>query len=64
MDAVVSAVTNFTNITLSSLYFDITKDVLYADAINSVARRSVITVLQQVCTSTTVEEIEIDSYNK
>ena len=39
---------NFANITLSSLYFDITKDTLYADAVDSVERRRVVTVLQKV----------------
>ena len=45
---VINALANFTNITLSSLYFDITKDCLYADAIDSVKRRAVVTVLEQV----------------
>ncbi|KAI0065258.1 isoleucyl-tRNA synthetase [Artomyces pyxidatus] len=45
---VVNALTNFTNITLSSLYFDITKDNLYANGLDSLERRSTVTVLQQV----------------
>lgn len=45
---VVSSVMNFTNGTLSSLYFDITKDTLYAGAADSLERRAVVTVLQHV----------------
>ncbi|TDL24631.1 isoleucyl-tRNA synthetase [Rickenella mellea] len=45
---VVTALTKFANITLSSFYFDITKDTLYADSINSPQRRAVVTVLEQV----------------
>ncbi|KAF9559444.1 isoleucyl-tRNA synthetase [Agrocybe pediades] len=45
---VISALNNFANITLSSLYFDVTKDCLYADAIQSRERRAVVTVLEQV----------------
>lgn len=47
-DIVINALGNFTNITLSALYFDITKDRLYADAVDSLARRSIATVLEQV----------------
>ncbi|GLB39107.1 putative class-I aminoacyl-tRNA synthetase family protein [Lyophyllum shimeji] len=50
---VVTSLTNFANITLSSLYFDITKDCLYAHAIISPERRAVVTVLEQVLTSMT-----------
>ena len=45
---VISTLNHFANTTLSSLYLDITKDVLYADAIDSHQRRAVITVLEQV----------------
>ena len=45
---VISTLTNFTNITLSSLYFDITKDNLYANCLSSPERRSTVTVLQHV----------------
>ncbi|KAF9493086.1 isoleucyl-tRNA synthetase [Pleurotus eryngii] len=45
---VVNALIHFTNITLSSLYFDITKDCLYANAPGSLERRAVVTVLEQV----------------
>jgi isoleucyl-tRNA synthetase len=45
---VISTLTNFTNITLSSLYFDITKDNLYANKTSSTERRSTVTVLQHV----------------
>ncbi|TFK71865.1 isoleucyl-tRNA synthetase [Pluteus cervinus] len=45
---VMNALTHFTNITLSSLYFDITKDSLYADAITSQERRAVVTVLELI----------------
>ncbi|KAF6756285.1 isoleucyl-tRNA synthetase [Ephemerocybe angulata] len=50
---VANALTHFTNITLSSFYFDITKDCLYADAINGTARRGVITVLNHILDSLT-----------
>lgn len=42
------ALTNFANITLSSLYFDITKDVLYASDIHSIERRVVVDTLKRV----------------
>ncbi|RDB30371.1 Isoleucine--tRNA ligase [Hypsizygus marmoreus] len=50
---VINALTNFANITLSSLYFDITKDCLYANKITSPERRAVVTVLEQVLTTMT-----------
>jgi isoleucyl-tRNA synthetase len=45
---VISTLSNFTNTTLSSLYFDITKDNLYANSLFSLERRSTVTVLQHV----------------
>ncbi|CAA7268378.1 unnamed protein product [Cyclocybe aegerita] len=45
---VINALNNFANITMSSLYFDITKDNLYANAIESQERRAVVTVLEKV----------------
>ncbi|KZT28115.1 isoleucyl-tRNA synthetase [Neolentinus lepideus HHB14362 ss-1] len=45
---VVNVLSNFANVTLSSLYFDITKDCLYANAKDSIERRAVLTVLEQV----------------
>lgn len=42
------ALTNFANITLSSLYFDITKDVLYANDVHSIERRVVVATLKRV----------------
>jgi isoleucyl-tRNA synthetase len=45
---VISTLTNFTNITLSSLYFDIAKDNLYANKASSPERRSTVTVFQHV----------------
>ena len=45
---VVNGLSNFANITLSALYFDITKDCLYANDPLSIERRRVVTVLQQV----------------
>lgn len=45
---VISTLANFTNITLSSLYFDITKDNLYANSLSNPERRSTVTVLQHV----------------
>ncbi|KAG5645509.1 hypothetical protein DXG03_005919 [Asterophora parasitica] len=50
---VVNSLTNFANITLSSLYFDITKDCLYANELTSLERRGVVTVLEQVLASMT-----------
>ncbi|XP_006463993.1 hypothetical protein AGABI2DRAFT_187407 [Agaricus bisporus var. bisporus H97] len=45
---VMSALGHFANITLSSLYFDITKDCLYANSTKSFERRAVVTVLEQI----------------
>jgi isoleucyl-tRNA synthetase len=45
---VISTLTHFTNTTLSSLYFDITKDNLYANSLSSPERRCTVTVLQHV----------------
>lgn len=45
---VMTALVNFSNITLSSLYFDITKDVLYANDICSVERRAVVDTLERI----------------
>ncbi|KAG2137399.1 tRNA synthetases class I-domain-containing protein [Suillus bovinus] len=45
---VMTSLTNFANLTLSSLYFDITKDCLYANDIQSVERRAVVTILAKV----------------
>ena len=42
------ALTNFANVTLSSLYFDITKDVLYASDVRSIERRVVVDTLKRV----------------
>ena len=46
---VINLTSNFANVTLSTLYFDITKDCLYANAKDSLERRAVLTVLEQVC---------------
>lgn len=46
---VINSLNNFANVTISSLYFDITKDCLYADHEHSLERRTVLTVLEQVC---------------
>ncbi|KAF5369061.1 hypothetical protein D9758_002922 [Tetrapyrgos nigripes] len=45
---VMNALVNFANITLSSLYFDITKDCLYANDLSSLERRAVVTVLEKI----------------
>jgi len=45
---VMVALTNFANITLSSLYFDITKDVLYANDVQSIKRRVVVYTLKRI----------------
>ncbi|KAF9787854.1 tRNA synthetases class I-domain-containing protein [Thelephora terrestris] len=50
---VVTALSNFASTTLSSLYFDITKDTLYADTPGSIQRRSVVTVLEKILDSLT-----------
>ncbi|KAI0938609.1 hypothetical protein AcW1_001709 [Taiwanofungus camphoratus] len=50
---VINALSNFANITLSSLYLDITKDCLYANAKSSLERRVIVAVLNQVLTTMT-----------
>ena len=45
---VVQLLTSFSNSILSALYFDVAKDVLYADDVNSVSRRAVVAVLGKV----------------
>lgn len=50
---VMVALTNFANITLSSLYFDITKDCLYANHSCSIERRGVLTVFEQTLSTIT-----------
>lgn len=45
---VITALNNFANVTLSSLYFDITKDCLYAGSPNGIERRSILTVFERV----------------
>ncbi len=47
------ALINFANITLSSLYFDITKDCLYANDTHSAERRAVITVFEHILSTIT-----------
>lgn len=42
------AISRFANVTLSAFYFDIAKDILYADSVESVQRRAVVTVLEKV----------------
>ncbi|KAL5514197.1 hypothetical protein ACEPAG_2285 [Sanghuangporus baumii] len=44
----VQSITYFCNVTLSALYFDITKDILYANRVDSVERQAVVAVLDQV----------------
>ncbi|KAJ7207110.1 tRNA synthetases class I-domain-containing protein [Mycena pura] len=48
---VVASLNNFVNITLSSFYFDISKDTLYANSLDSLKRRQVVTVLEQILTT-------------
>lgn len=48
LPAVVQSISRFANNTLSALYYDITKDVLYANKIDSVERRAVALVLEEV----------------
>ena len=45
---VVQSLTSFSNSVLSALYFDVAKDVLYADDVNSVSRCVVVAVLENV----------------
>ena len=45
---VVAALSNFMNVELSAFYFDIRKDVLYCDPINSITRKACLTVLDRV----------------
>ncbi|KAG9005898.1 isoleucine-tRNA ligase, partial [Tulasnella sp. 427] len=45
---VVASLNRFATNTLSSLYFDVTKDTLYADAVSHPTRRATITVLHEV----------------
>lgn len=47
--SVANALLYFANVTLSSLYLDITKDCLYANARESVERQAVVSVLERVC---------------
>ena len=51
--AVINELSYFANITLSSFYFDINKDCLYADRVDGVERRRVLTVLDEVLTTMT-----------
>ena len=46
--SVVTELSNFANITLSSLYHDITKDRLYCHRVDSFERRVIVTTMQQV----------------
>ncbi|KAI0646563.1 isoleucyl-tRNA synthetase [Trametes meyenii] len=50
---VINELSYFANITLSSFYFDINKDCLYAEREDGIARRRVLTVLDQVLTTMT-----------
>ncbi|KAJ3907454.1 tRNA synthetases class I-domain-containing protein [Lentinula edodes] len=45
---VTAALVNFANSTLSSLYFDITKDCLYANSFRSIERKAAVTVLEKI----------------
>ena len=46
---VVALLSHFMNVELSSFYFDIRKDALYCDPINSVKRKSALTVIDIIC---------------
>ncbi|TRM57523.1 tRNA synthetases class I-domain-containing protein [Schizophyllum amplum] len=50
---VIQTLVNFANVTLSSLYFDVTKDCLYADPVDSKERRAVTMVLEQILSTMT-----------
>ena len=50
---VIGELSYFANITLSSFYFDMNKDCLYADREDGIERRRVLTVLDQVLTTMT-----------
>ena len=47
--SVLSMIVNFLQIDLSGFYLDMAKDILYCDAINSLRRRQVQTVIYKVC---------------
>ena len=51
VQAVIQELSYFANITLSSFYFDINKDCLYADREDGIERRKALTVLDQVLTT-------------
>jgi len=53
-ETVVNSIINFSNITLSSLYFDITKDCLYANHNACKERRAVVTVFEEVLNTITM----------
>ena len=53
MWTVINELSYFANITLSSLYFDMHKDSLYADREDGIERRRVLSVLDQVLTTMT-----------
>lgn len=59
---VVTALSNFANITLSSLYFDTTKDSLYCDAKDSVRRRGIATVMEKVNLTLCLSEVYHSSF--
>jgi isoleucyl-tRNA synthetase len=61
---VITALNNFANTTMSSLYFDITKDCLYASGKDSLERRFVATVLEQVKNSSLILKILILTIEK
>ncbi|KIY47672.1 isoleucyl-tRNA synthetase [Fistulina hepatica ATCC 64428] len=50
---VIQFLNEFFNTTLSALYFDITKDSLYTDALDSPQRENVISVMEQILKTTT-----------
>lgn len=58
---VVTALSNFANITLSSLYFDTTKDSLYCDAKDSMRRRGIVTVMDKVSFTLCLSEVYYSS---
>ena len=53
MWTVINELSYFANITLSSFYFDMHKDSLYADREDGIERRRVLSVLDQVLTTMT-----------
>lgn len=58
-NTVITALTNFANVTLSSLYFDIVKDVLYTHDVLDMERRTVVDTLERVRSGSCQADLEL-----